>query len=155
MGAVKGLLRQHQGRLRALQLRLPRGNGLHPGSDEYIGKLGLGNSHRRFHLFELGDSLRIVDPYEHGIRRDVLAALDGYFLDPSVDPRGDVEPRRVRLALHEQWFRPQEIEEGQRDDNSGNDTDDDGRRTRRGARVLLFSVTWCVGSTLNFLTRGR
>ena len=133
VGAVKGLLRQHQCRLRALQLRLPRGNGFHPCSDEYVGKLCLGNGHRCSHLFELGDSLRIIDPYEHCLCGDVLATLDGYFLDPSVDTRSDVEPRCIGLTLHEQWFRPQEIEEGKRDDDSCNDADDDRRSTRRGA----------------------
>jgi hypothetical protein len=63
-------------------------------------------------LFELGDGLRIIDPYEYGVRRDVLAALDWYFLDPSVDPRSDVESCGIGLALYEKWFRSKEIEDG-------------------------------------------
>ena len=54
----------------------------------------------------------IIDPYEHGLRRNVLAALDGYFLDPSVDARGYIEPCCIDLTLYEQWFRSQEIEDG-------------------------------------------
>jgi len=60
-------------------------------------------------LFELCDSFRIIDPYEYSVRWDVLAAFDGYFLDPPVDPCGDIEPRCIGLALYEQRFRSQEI----------------------------------------------
>ena len=56
--------------------------------------------------------LTLFDPDEHGVRRDVLAALDGYLLDPSIDTRGDIEPCRIGLALYEQWFRSHEIEDG-------------------------------------------
>jgi hypothetical protein len=80
MGTVKGLLRQHQSRLRPLKLRLPCGYGFNTCSDEHIGKLGLGDSHRCLHLFELGNGLGIVDPYEHGLRRDVLARSTGISL---------------------------------------------------------------------------
>ena len=111
VSSLEGLLRQYQRRLRALHFCFPCGDGFHPCSDEYVGKLCLGNSHRRSHLFELGDSLRIVDAYEHSLRGNVLAALDGYFLDPSVDTRGYIEPCCIDLALYEQWFRSQEIED--------------------------------------------
>ncbi len=155
VGAVETFLRQNESGLRALQLRLPRGDDFHPGSDEYVGKLCLGNGHRRSHLFELCDSLRIIDAYEHSVRRDVLAALDGYFLDPSVDPRGDVEPRCIGLALHEQWFRPQEIEERKRDDENRNGADDNGRSACDRTRNRLLSSIWRLGHCLTFLTRGR
>jgi hypothetical protein len=142
-------------RLRALHFRLPRGNGLRPCSNEYVGKLGLCDSLGRPHLFEFGDSLRIIDPYEHRPRRDVLAPVDRDLLDPSVDARGFVEAGRIGLALNEKWFRSQEIEERKRNNYCCDRADDDGRTARRGGRALLLSVTWCVGRTLNFSTRGR
>ena len=105
VSAVIGLLRQHQSCLRPLKLRLPRGNGFHPRSDEYVGKLGLRNGFCRSHLLAFGKGFGIVDPYELGPRRYVLTPFNGYFLHPSVDTRGDIEPRRIDLALNEQWFR--------------------------------------------------
>ena len=154
VGAVKGLLRQHESGLRALHLRLPRGDDLRPRSDQYVGKLGVRNRLCRPHLFVLGHGFGIVDPYEHGPRRNVLAALDGYFLDPSVDARGDVKPRCIGLALHQQRCRSQQIEDGKRGDGSRNDADDDGRNTRR-VRVYLPSFTRCVGPGLNFRVGDR
>ena len=112
MSAVKGLLRQHQSRLRALHFRFPRGNGFRPRSDEYIGKLGLGNSRCRPHLLVFGQSFGIIDTYEDSSRRNVLATFDGYFLDPSVDTRGYIEACCIDLTLYEKWFRSQEIEDG-------------------------------------------
>ena len=125
VGAVEAFLRQHQGRLRALKLRLPRGDDLRPGPDQDVGKLGIGNGHCRFHLFELGDRLRIIDADEHSLCRNILAALDGDFLDPSVDARGDVEPRRIDLALHKQRDWPQQIEEGKRNNDRCDGANDD------------------------------
>ena len=155
VSAVKGLLRQHQCRLRALHLRFPRGNDFHPRSDEYVGKLGLRNSLGRPHLLVLGQSFGIVDPYEDCSRRDILATFDWYFLHPSIDTRGYIQPRCIDLALYEQWFRPQEIEDRKRDDGSCNDTDDNGRVYASLCACSLLSITWCVGRTLNFLARGR
>ena len=125
VGAVEGLLRQHESRLRALHLRFPRGDDLRPCSDQHVGKLGIGNGLCRLHLLELGDRLRIIDPDEHSPCRNVLAALDGNFLDPSVDARGDIKPRRIGFALHKQRFRPQQIEEGKRNNGRCDDADDD------------------------------
>jgi hypothetical protein len=98
--------------LRTFQLRLPRCDDFRPGSDEYIGKLRLGNRHRRLHLLELRDRLGIIDPGEYGVCRDVLAVLDRYFLDPSIDPSRYVQPGCIGLALYQQRFRTQEIEHG-------------------------------------------
>jgi hypothetical protein len=78
-------------------------------------------------LLVFGERFWIVDPYENSPRRDILAALDRYFLDPSVDARSDIKPRRIGLALHEQRLRPQEKKEGKPDNNSRNDSDDRGR----------------------------
>jgi hypothetical protein len=51
-------------------------------------------------------------------------------LDATVDARGDVEPRRIDLALHQQRLGPQQIIGRQRDDDGGNDADDDRRHAR-------------------------
>jgi hypothetical protein len=63
-------------------------------------------------LLVFGQSFGIIDLYEHRSRSHVLAAVDGDFLDPSVDTRGYIEARCIDLALYEQWFRSQEIEDG-------------------------------------------
>ena len=92
-----------------------------------------------FHLFEFGQGLGIVDPHEDSARRHVLAALDRDLLDPPVDTRGYIEPRCIDLALYEQRFRSQEIEDGKRGDSRRNDADDDGRRARRLRAALARS----------------
>src|SRR5216684_1579604 len=112
ISSIEGLLRQYQSRLRALQLRLPRGDDFRSRSDQYIGKLGLGHSHRRSHLLVFGQSFGIIDLYEHRSRGNVLAAVDRDFLDPSVYTRGYIETCCIDLTLYEKWFRPQEIEDG-------------------------------------------
>src|SRR5262249_26549703 len=118
-------------------------------------ELGLGNGFRRLHLPVFGESLGIIDPYEHSSRRNVLATFDWYFLDPSVDPCSDIEPCRIDLALYEQWLRSQEIKDGKRDSYSRNDADDDCGNACRSARALLpFVVRW-LGRTLSVLIRGR
>src|ERR1700742_2609714 len=109
--ALVGLLRQHEGRLGALHFRLPRGNGLHPRADQDVGKLRVGDGLCSLHLLEFGNGFRIIDLHQHGVRRNVLAAFDGYLLDPPVDARGDIEPRGIGLALYQQRLGPQEIED--------------------------------------------
>jgi hypothetical protein len=106
MSAIKGLLRQHQPRLRTLHFRFSGSNGLHPRSDKHVGELRIGNSHRRSHLVELGNSFRIVDSYEHRVRSNVLPTFDRDFFDPPVNTRGNIEACCIGLALYEQWFRP-------------------------------------------------
>jgi hypothetical protein len=79
----------------------------------------------------LGDCLGVVDLNEHGTRGDVLAAQDRDLCDAPVDPRGDVEPRRVDLALHQQRHRPHQIPDRQAGDN-GDDHADNDRGNARG-----------------------
>jgi hypothetical protein len=107
------------------ELKPSCGDDFHPGSDQDFGKLRIGNGHCRFHLFELGDRLRIIDADEHSLRRNILPALDGDFLDPAVDPRGDIEPCRVDLALHKQRYRSQQIKCRQRNNDRCDGADDD------------------------------
>ena len=78
-----------------------------------------------------GDCLRVVDLNEHGTRCDVLAAHDRDLGDAPVDTRGDVEPRRVDLALHQQRHRPYQIPDRQAGDD-GDDYADNDRRNPRG-----------------------
>jgi hypothetical protein len=97
---------------------------------EYVGEQGLCDSLCRYHLLVFGQGFGIIDPYERGPHRDVLTTFDGYFLDLSVNTRGHMQPCCIDLALDEQRFRSQEIEDRKRDDDRRHDTDDDGRRTR-------------------------
>ena len=82
----------------------------------------------------LGDRLGVVDLHQHGARGDVLAALDRDLGDAPVDPRGDVEPRRVDLALHQQRLRPHQIPDRQ----AGDDGDDHADNDRRNAWAPPF-----------------
>ena len=58
---------------------------------------------------------------------DVLPPLHRDLGDPAVDPRGDVDPRAVGLALNHQRHRPGEIPGGEADDHR----DDNRQRDRR------------------------
>ena len=60
-------------------------------------------------LLVLGDRLGVVDADQHCAGRDVLAALYRDVADPAVDPRRDVEPCGIHLALHQQRLRPYEV----------------------------------------------
>ena len=77
----------------------------------------------------LGDRLGIVDPHQRRTGLDVLAARNGDRRDAPVDPRRDVEPRRVDLALHQQRLAPQQIPDRQGGDRGGDHADDDRRNT--------------------------
>jgi hypothetical protein len=57
----------------------------------------------------LGDCLGVVDLDQHGASRDVLPAFDRDLADPAIDPRRDVEPGRIDLALHQQGLGPHQV----------------------------------------------
>ncbi len=113
--------------------------------------VGLRNGLCRTHLFVFGQSFGIIDLYEHRSRRNVLAAFGRDFLDPSVDTRGYIEACCIDLTLYEKRFRSQEIEDRQRDDDSCNDTNDNGRSAGHDARIPLSRI-WRLGHTLSFFT---
>ena len=129
--AVVSLLRQHHARLRPLERGLARGDDLRARADVDVGKLRLGDDLGGDRLLVLGDRLGIVDLDQHGAGGDVLAAHDRDLSDAPVDPRGDVEPRRVHLALHQQRLRPHQIPDRQAGDGGDHHADND----RRDARV--------------------
>src|SRR5262249_34516187 len=71
--------------------------------------------------------------------RDVLPAFDRDLADPPIDPRRDVEPGRIHLALHQQGFGPHEVPNREACDGGYDEADDDGRSTcRPGPRVRCW-----------------
>ena len=96
-------------------------------ADVDIRKLRIGDDLGGQRLLVLGDRLGIVDPHQHRVGVDVLAARDGHLSDAAVDPRGDVEARRVHLALHQQRLAPHQIIDRQGGDRGDDHGDDDGR----------------------------
>ena len=118
--AVIGLLRQYHARLRALERGLARGDDLRAGADIDVGELGLGHDFGGYRLLVLCDRLGIVDADQHGVGGNILPAHDRNLRDPPVNPRHDVEPRRVHLALHQQRLRAHQVPDRQPGD-SGDD----------------------------------
>ena len=111
--AVVGLLRQHHARLRPLERRLARRDDLRARAGIDVGELRLGDDLGGQRLLVLGDRLGVVDPHQHRAGGDVLAAHDRDLRDAPIDPRRDVEPRRIDLALHQQGLRPHQIPDRQ------------------------------------------
>src|SRR5262249_41492063 len=71
--------------------------------------------------------------------RDVLPAFDRDLADPPIDPRRDVEPGRIHLALHQQGFGPHEVPNREACDGGYDEADDDRRSTcRPGPRVRCW-----------------
>ena len=127
--AVVGLLRQNHARLCPLELGLARSDHLDARANFDIGELRLGDDLRGDRLLVFGQRFRIVDLDEDGASRNILAALDGNCGDATVDARGDIEPRCVHFALHQQRFAPQQIPDRQTSDGDDNQRDDDRRHT--------------------------
>ena len=136
--AVVGLLRQDHARLRALERGLARRDDLRPRADVDVGELRLGDDLGGQRLLVLGDRLGIVDPHQHRAGGDVLAARDRDLGDAPIDPRRDVEPRRVHLALHQQRLAPHQVPDRQAGDDGNDDqpTMMEGIRPDAGGRCL-------------------
>src|SRR5262249_40893833 len=86
----------------------------------------------------------------HCAGRDVLPAFDRDLADPAIDPRRDVEPGRIDLALHQQGFGPHEVPNREACDGGYDEVDDDGRSTcRAGPRVRWWfpSMTSSISVT--------
>jgi hypothetical protein len=135
--AVIGLLRQYHARLRTLERGLARGNDLSAGADIDVGELRLGHDFGGQRLLVLGDCLGVVDLDQHRACRDVLAALNGNLPHAPVDPRRDVEPRRIDFALHQQRLRPHQVPDRKAGDGGDNHADDDRRNTGRRRQPML------------------
>jgi hypothetical protein len=54
-------------------------------------------------------SFGVVDPHQHRVGVDVLAAHDGHVPNASVYSRGDVESRRVDFPLYEQGLAAHQV----------------------------------------------
>jgi hypothetical protein len=110
---------------------LARGDDLCSGAGVDVRELRLRDDLGGDRLRLLGDCLGVVDLNEHGTFSDVLAAHDRDLSNTPVDPRGDVEPRRIDLALHQQRHRPHQVPDRQASDNGNDCADKDRWKSRR------------------------
>ena len=102
-------------------------------ADIDIGELRLGDDLGGQRLLVLRDRLGIVDPHQHRACGDVLPAIYRNIADPPVDPRRDVEPRGINLALHQQRLGAHQIPDRQHGDGGDQQADND-RREAGGER---------------------
>ena len=111
--AVISLLGQDHAGLRPLQRGLARRDDLGARARIDIRELRFGHDLRSQRLLVLCNGLRVIDAHQHGAGGNVLPAKDRNLRDASIDPRRDVQPRCVHLALHEQRLRSHQIPDGQ------------------------------------------
>jgi hypothetical protein len=107
--AVIRLLCQDDAGLRPLERRLARRDDLGPRAGVDVGELRFGDDFGGLGLLVLCDRLGVIDLDQHCAGRDVLPAFDWDLADPPIDPRRDVGPGRIHLALHQQGFGPHEV----------------------------------------------
>ena len=124
-------------RLRPLERGLARRDDLRARAGIDVCELRIGDDLGGQRLLVLRDRFGIVDPHQHGVGGDVLAAHDGNVRDAPVDPRRDVEPRRVHLALHQQRLGPHQIPDRQ----AGDGGDDHAHHDRRNPGGQSFPVS--------------
>jgi len=109
----------------------------------------------------LCDRLRIVDLDQHGVGSNVLTALDRNLGNAPVDPRRDVEPRRIHFPLHQQRLRPHQVPDRQADNGDDDQADDErwkaagrrrplGRVAQLSARIVATGLR-CIGTGLGHL----
>src|SRR5262249_31286538 len=86
---------------RPLLCGFARGDDFRTRADADVRELRFGDDLGGHCLRVLGNRLGVVDLDEHGSRGDVLPAYNGNLSDAPIDPRRDVEPRRVDLPLRQ------------------------------------------------------
>jgi len=136
-GAVVGLLRQDETRLRPLQRGLAGRDDFGAGADVDVGELRIGDDLGRQRLLVLGDRLGVVDAHQHCAGSDVLAAHDGNLGHAAIDASCDVKPGCVHLALHEQRLAAHQVPDRQTGNGGHHDADDDGRNETVSGCPLL------------------
>ena len=136
LGAVVGLLRQPLAGLGRGHGRLALGDDLGASADLDALEIGQRDGLRGLRLLEPGQQFGIVDRHQDLARGDVLAAIHRAPGNAAVDPRRDVDPRGIRLALNQQRLRLNEIPKRQGEDRDHGKRNDGDRRPRR----LLWRV---------------
>ena len=102
-------------RVRALLSGLALRDVFRPRAHLDMREVGGRDGERRLRLAELGDEFRIVDFVEDLARDDVVASLDRTLGHSAVDPRRNIDVRRVGLSLDEERLRLGQIPERQAD----------------------------------------
>ncbi len=132
LGAIVFLLGEHETGLARRDRRLALRDLLLADADENVGEIGLGDRLGGARLVELGDELGVVDDQQKLARCDIVASLDRTLSDQPVDARRNIDPRRVRLALHDQRLCLEQIPERK----AGDDRHDHEQHDRCASRRL-------------------